>query len=72
MAFLDKLMHRPAHVESVTCAHLDLSPQFETAAEANDESKASSYRCTSCGKVFEPGEAFLMRMKNKAGTGSRN
>ena len=72
MAFLDKLIHRPAHVTNETCQHLDLRPQFERPADAADESKASSYRCAGCGLEVEPGQAFLMRMKYKAGMGLRN
>jgi|HubBroStandDraft_4_1064222.scaffolds.fasta_scaffold1244235_2 DNA-directed RNA polymerase subunit RPC12/RpoP len=72
MAFLDKLMHRPAQVDCQPCSHLELAPQFETQADADDEAKATSYRCSSCGQVFEPGQAFLMQMKNKARTGSQS
>lgn len=74
MAFLDKLMHRSSHLDTETCQHLDLVAQFWTPSDARDESKAYGYRCASCGQVFEPGQAFLMRMhRSSAGSpASRN
>ena len=68
MAFLDRLIHRAGQTTK-ECEHSDLVPEFERPEDTGDEAKASAYRCSGCGHVFEPGQAFLMRMRRSGVSG---
>ena len=47
--------------EPVPCPHGVLTPHWETIADLGREELATSYVCESCGAVFSPEEAKLLR-----------
>jgi hypothetical protein len=68
MGILTKLLKREAieeRLESETCTHLALTPRWDDIDAIGHEDLASSFRCESCGRVFNAGEVRELR-RNEA------
>ena len=69
MGLLDRLLRRKADDEGEQgaeeaagpCSHVALGPRWDSAADIGNESKASSFRCESCGETFNREEAERIR-----------
>ena len=66
MSILDRLFRRgqttepEEAVEAPSCAHIALTPRWESTQDMGDESKASGFTC-SCGEAFTPERAAQLR-----------
>jgi hypothetical protein len=63
MGFLQKLFGKrePAVPVAVVCPHTTLVPRWDSPAAMGDESKATGFRCDTCGASFTAAEGQALR-----------